>query len=301
MSHFRGLTSFFYGRRSRPIRSYKRRKEQKRILFVRSSIALFVVIVFVAAISFITHRPEITIRSVIINGSSAGMQEKLRLYTKEKLIGNYFKLFPKANIFLFSRKGIEEGLLNSFPNLSSVSASFNDFQSISIFVEERKNRYLWCGEELPDENVLPQKCYFLDGSGIIFAPAPYFSGNVYFEFFGLVTGKQIRMESSAEYPLGFYAFPESSFRFIIGFKNSLEGKSFIVQRAFIKEEGGYEFILNNGSRIIFDESLSIENLMGNLEVGLETDVLKKVHLIADSTSLEYVDLRFNNKIFYKFK
>ena len=279
----------------RSLYSSRRIKERKRT-FIRSVIVIVIVMVTsIAFFSWASHKPEITIKNIIVVGASSFVDKKIETYVEQKIRGDYLWLFSRANIFLYPRQGIKEGLLNTFPHLSKAHVSFDNFQSISVHIEERKPYYLWCGS-LEDE-----ECYFLDLDGAIFAPAPYFSGSVYFEFYGPIGGEKIRTQGIREAPLGFYFLPTQEFKRIIAFKNALGVIGILGERFFVREDGDYEFVLRNGAEILFNREQDFDVILNNLDAALGTEALENDDLTEENASLEYIDLRFNNKVFYKFK
>ena len=65
-----------------------------------------------------------------------------------------------------------------------------------------------------------------------------------------------------------------------------------------KNDGDMELVLEGGSRILFSRSEDLRKALENLQALLSENVLgvPKEQL---SLSLDYIDLRFGNKIFYK--
>jgi len=287
--------------KKRTLRSSKKTRERRRTLALRALVAVVIIIVAIGGFSWASHWSEITIQDIRILGSLAFTDEDIREYIEGEITGRYWGMLSRANVFLYPKWGIESGLLNAFPKLSNVDVSFHDFQSITTYIEERKPHYLWCGEELPEENdAVLRQCYFLDLNGIIFTQAPYFSGNVYFEFYGSVLGQSVREENIHEPPLGFSFLPEEEFRRVIAFRNSLASFNIQAQKFIARDEGDYEFVIENGAKILFNKEQDFDVLLNNLDAALETEELNEEDLTGEDSSLEYLDLRFNNRVFYKF-
>ena len=64
-----------------------------------------------------------------------------------------------------------------------------------------------------------------------------------------------------------------------------------------KDNGDFEFMLAESGKLIFNESQDIKKLLRNLSAAVE---VKKNEGKDIKNKLEYIDARFNNKIFFKF-
>ena len=63
----------------------------------------------------------------------------------------------------------------------------------------------------------------------------------------------------------------------------------------MKDFGEYEFFMSASWRILINESASQTNLFDNFRIAFENELKDKFD------KLDYLDLRFGNKIFYKFR
>ncbi|MEI8269990.1 MAG: hypothetical protein WCG45_01350, partial [bacterium] len=158
---------------------------------------------------------------------------------------------------------------------------------------------LYCGQLVPflRSNLNDNKCYFVDKDGYIFDEAPYFSGDVYFKFYGNVVLKNGN-------PSGSF-FMKDNFARIVEFKDTLE-KINLKPNAFWVDDNRKEgnFSLRgeplSGPRVMFKMDSDYKKLAENLQAAisiepLHTDIKTKL------SSLLYLDLRFGNKVYYKFQ
>ena len=159
--------------------------------------------------------------------------------------------------------------------------------------------YTYCGETLPpidtpieDSN----KCYFIDEAGYIFDDAPYFSGAVYLKFYG-ATGR--------ENPLGAHFF-EPNFRKLVLLKDALERIDLKPVIFDVKDNGDISVFLTSlsssvrGPEVILKSDADMDKVVENLQSVLDTEPLKS-DFRNKYSSLIYIDLRFGNKVYYKFK
>jgi hypothetical protein len=209
--------------------------------------------------------------------------------------GNYFLFVPEKNIFFYPAAKIKQALLRGYPRLAEVAVSPESLTSLLVTATERKPEYQWCTDD--------DTCYFMDQSGFVFDKAPTYSGNVYFEFRG---------EASSS-PLGRTVLPADAVENIISFKKELDrllsvygdtmtGK---ITRVTVLDGGDYEFrIVRNDAaktawKIIFSRGQMAQALLDNIETAFNA-IANGKHPGKTLSDLEYMDLRFGRKVFYKF-
>ncbi|MBU1046416.1 hypothetical protein KKH36_01375 [Patescibacteria group bacterium] len=145
-----------------------------------------------------------------------------------------------------------------------------------------------------------EECYFMDNEAYIYAKAMSFTDDVYFKYEqeslktnnlgvtlpsdGRILGRTYLSES-----------PERHFEKINLFIRFLKDINIDVYRLLVKENGDYELSFDNGSLLIFDEKQDFDVLLENLQA-----VLIDLGDLEDK-KFEYIDLRFDNKVLYKFK
>ena len=249
---------------------------------------IFIVILFLILITsaiFLLRIDRIQIKNVEISGEQMISKEDLSTFINNTIQGSYLWVVPKTNYLLYNPKKTERDVLNQFPTIKSVSITRSDFQKLSVVVEERKPQSLWCEE---NETSDPQDCYFVDDTGFIFSKSPYFSGNVYFVYRGLLDRNE---------PIGAHVLPQKDFQDFESFLNLVKKLKLNVVSANIEESKDFDIVLSSGTKILFNSQISYDDIYSNLSSVLKSDQF------ASSTidSLDYVDLRFGNKVFLKSK
>ena len=271
------------------LQELKKKKEtilrKKIIFFVLSIIILFVGFVFLSRIK------NLNINNIEISGNKIIENKDIENIVNQNISGYYFWFLPKTNFLFYPNKKIKQDLTDNFKRIKNVSIQNKDFENLQINIEEREAKYIWCGEKLPDEiSSLDNKpennqCSFMDESGYVFDSAPYFSDNVYLKIFGEIN-KEI--------------FPK-----IILFIENIKQNKIKPIAMFFKNDGDVEIYLNsdkilvNAPKIIFKNNSNFEKILNNLETALDTEPLK-TNFNKKYASLLYIDLRFGNKVYYKF-
>ena len=157
---------------------------------------------------------------------------------------------------------------------------------------------------MPESDTAAQKCYFMDENGYIFDEAAYFSGGVYFKFYGKISedGDLSKRESS---PAGSYFAKENFYKFVL-FKKILENMGLKPVALYQEDNGDIKFFLSRenslsmGPEIILKVNSDFQKVAENLETALGTEPLQS-NFKNKYSSLLYIDLRFGNKVYYKFR
>ncbi len=269
------------------------KRERRKILVNKFLIIIFGFIVLCALGAYFSRLEGLNISEIEVSGNKVVDADAIENAVKEKIAGKYIWLFPKSNILYYPNKYIKKELQNKFHRLDNINVSIKDRKTLAVSVTERVALYLWCGQTQSPE----EKCYFLDDSGYIFDEAPYFSGEVYFKFYG-------KDGLDFENPIGAY-FSEQNFKELLSFKDILLGMGLKPVRINILDNGDVELFLARGSgeqsgpKILFKSAADLKNVAENLQAALGTDPLmsgfKKKY-----SSLLYIDLRFGNKVYFKF-
>lgn len=271
---------------NKKLRLKERRMITKAALLVGAVIFLFTLTAWGA------HHERVLISNIYIEGNKVIVGSDIQDKVREKIEGSYFWVFPQDNIFIFPRKGIKEEILDAFKRVYYVKIKALDFNSISINVKERTPYALWCEMNTvegggSDSDV----CYFLDDKGFVFTESPVFSDNVYFTVHGeLESGESGNL-------LGGSFLGEERFVRMMQLRALLAKEGVEATHLISKEDNDFEFHIKTGGVLLFNEDQKIEKLIRDLVVAME---VKKNEGREIFENLEYIDMRFNNKVLFKF-
>jgi len=178
-------------------------------------------------------------------------------------------------------------LMNTIPRLSNVDINSSNVQSIVVNVQERTPTALYCKDV--SNTSTPVDCYFIDANGFIFSEAPAFSGGVYFVY---------SSEPLLDVPLRAQFMEVKKYKLLDVFIKSI-GDAGLYPKVFVSKKSEYHLILSNGGDIMWKEGQNLDQIRSNLVAFVEDSNFQK-----DKNNLNnilYIDLRFGNKIFYKYK
>ena len=280
------------------LKNKKRKVLKKKIIF---SLICFLFI-FIGLI-FLSRWQRININNIEISGNKVIETEAIKSIVQKNITGYYLYFFPKTNFLLYPKNKIEEELNEKFKRLDSIKINDKNINNLEISVSEREGKYLWCGGIVPSlvSDITSLKCYFMDQEGYIFDEAPYFSGNVYFKFYGGDDNLNIGN------PPGSYFLPKY-FKQIVVFKENLEKLNFKPKSFFQfgdqdHQDEGYISLVSeptSGASINFKLDSDYQKITENLQAAISTEPLRS-ELKNKFSSLLYIDLKFGNKVYYKFR
>ncbi|MBI3020023.1 MAG: hypothetical protein HYY60_01720 [Parcubacteria group bacterium] len=298
--------------KKRPLYSAERTERGKRrAVFLLCGAAVFA-IGGGTLLSWVSYRDEITFSRVRVTGAETLSLQEINGLVEKELVGAYFSFFGfdffnRANSILYPQKSIERKLAKTFPRVASVSVYRINFRELGVKIRERVPSYLWCGsallttggEQLPLRNAR-HECYFLDPEGIAFAKAPYFSGNVYFEIYGKMEKGSIFQSGEHEPPLGSSFLPAGDFARVISFRNALDADGIPPEKLMVEESGDALLFFPSGLSLKFLLTQDFSVILSNLRAAIDTEPLQKEFFIsAEKNQYEFLDARFENRIFYK--
>lgn len=275
------------------IRRKRHKAFRNKVIFFST---LFVLIL--ALISFALHIKKINIKNIEIVGNRVVESKEIVSLTQKEIAGNYLWIFPKSNFLIYPKNKIKDTLVMNLKRLDDVSVSIKNSETLIIKVTEHSGEYLWCGADPLMGMDIDNRCYFMDFNGYVFDEAPYFSGEIYFRLYG----NDFNIKPKNNNPTGSY-FLQKNFSDLINFKKNLEMMG-IQSYSFVLDENsdGNIFISKNptGAKIIFKINSDYPKMLENLESAISTEPLASA-IKNKLDTLKYIDLRFGNKVYYKFQ
>ena len=262
---------------------HKKKKREKQIKIVYT---ILFVIVFIAIPIYLLRTNKFLITNVEVKGNSVTQIEEIQKIVMEKISGNYLWFFPRSNDVLYPKSAIHNNLLTEIPRLSAVGISLLNAHTLSISVSEREPFALYCTEVSNLNN--PSGCFFLDKTGYIFSEAPAISGGVYFIY---------TTEPVFETPLRQQFLNPEMFKNLEPFIKDL-GQIGLYPKVFINKGDEFNLVFSNGAMIMWKATADLDSVQSDLE-----SFLTDANFTKEKNALQriiYIDLRFGNKVFYKF-
>jgi hypothetical protein len=195
--------------------------------------------------------------------------------------------FDYQNIFLTTEKKVRDDFIKKIPKILDLKISKNFFkQRIKLFIKEREKAGIVCQGSPAFAEATAGKCFYIDKQGIIFEEAPQTSGSLIL---------LIKDYSQRGLELGKEIFSEDLMTSVLKIRNDLDSEmniktlSFDVSTFPVKD---LKVITNESWYVLFDAERDIKSQL----LGLKAALKEK---IKDRKNLEYIDLRIENRIYYK--
>ena len=218
---------------------------------------------------------NLQITDVEISGNKATESTELEQIVRKNLSGYYLKYIPRSSTFLYPKQAIKAEMAYAYPRLANIKISLTGLHGIHIAVVEREPYALYCSTH----------CFFIDETGYIFAEAANFSDGVYVVY---------KSEPADADPLGTQFMKPDDFGLLNKFMRVLPSLN-LTPETLIKKAGEYTLIVQGNTEVRWRADHDLEAIESDLASFLKTSKLDAVAIRA----LSYIDLRFDNKVFYK--
>jgi hypothetical protein len=229
------------------------------------------------------------IQTIAVQGAFVIVPQDVQDFVKKDLEGKYLKIIPKASIFLLREKTLRGKIAQQFPYAQTINIKRTSMSSIAIDITEYKGVYLWCIETDAD-------CYFMNKNGLVFSPAPYFSGSAYIKIFG--PGEY---GDKKDFP--FVPLDANQFVLVDSVSDILQTVDIHPIAFHFDEEHSLaiSFVHNGATATLFvDPSKDVRVQIDALASAMNTSALSDLYA-NETKKLEYLDTRFDSKVVYKFQ
>ncbi|EKE18957.1 MAG: hypothetical protein ACD_9C00187G0005 [uncultured bacterium] len=225
----------------------------------------------------------------VTNIEIAGVQElkieDLNQKIKASLNGKYLGFIPRNNFLFITQRSVENVLKNDFKKIRNVTVTKKFPDSVNINIDERKALMVWCGKE---------KCYLMDESGTPYSEADFNSPE-----FAQNHLLKINDFSGREIVIGEKIVDSVYEKYVLDAKDALGKTGFEANGEYstpsrMAEEIRIKTI--QGPELYFSTQFPLETALNALIA-----VIKKEITHEKQGEIEYIDLRNEGKVFYKFK
>ncbi len=269
--------------------SHRYRHKRRQSFLRRLVFALCGTVVLIIILWGFFWIPYFRIKTITIDGQVE--KNKIELAIQSYLAGMGSFWLPRNNYFLLSLKNVEDLIKEQSFGVAIIDKKFPS--SLAIVFPERQAHFIVCADN--------DQCYYMNESGLIFSEAPQFSN----------------------YPLPLLTTPQNTPSFVriatpaVGNqfagdhtmqalnywtenlkKINIESKIIALGEPFATSSsidfGEMKFFTPDEWYIFVSTAAAPEKTFENLKLLLEQK-------IKDKNTIEYIDLRFENKAFYKLK
>jgi hypothetical protein len=271
------------------IRRKKSAKLHRPILTSRLAYYFLLVIFLATLVYVLIFSPFLKVERVVVSGTETISRSEVEKETVYFMEGKYWDIVPKNNLLFVLSNKLEDILEKKFVKINSISIKKSFPNILNIRIEERKSLIIWCKGEVASGN-----CFIVDGKGYAYTQADLESPEVKENNLIEMVDSSAREITKREKILS-----DDYIAFISNIKGEvyrITGINIIphyVTPSRLSEELTAQ--TDAGWGIRFSNEITLDKSVRTLKTFLD----KKV--ITDYNQLEYVDLRAENKVFYKLK
>lgn len=265
----------------RATRLRDRRRKQKRIQGIVLGLLLAAVLV---GIEYAVWLPSMRINEVTATGPQ---QDGVQQIALDSLHGTYAYLIPRNSIIFFSGDKIRRAVLAAYPDIAAVSVHRASSHAITVVASPRATAFIWCGASI-DTPYVDGSCYDADAEGLLFAQATVDSiqASSTLRIFGPLD-TEVNADIS---PVRAHVVHAAAIPNALRFVKAMRGLGAPVSALGIHDDEA-DLWLQGPTRITY--------ILGHEEQATRLAASALPTLSLTDHSIEYIDLRFEGKVYVK--
>ena len=268
----------------RKIRSKKIIQPKKNIfpqvVFISATFIFFSLILYLLFFSQL-----LMVKTINIQGNKDLKKSIILEKIQTVLNGKQLGIFKKNNLLLIKKQKITDYLLTNFKQIRNVQVIKIFPTELEIKINERKPTLIICSDN---------NCYLLDEKGQAYANFNYSTKNKNSQLPILAD------QSNQNNKIGEYVLTKDYLNYILEIKNELFKEvgiriSYPI-KTFSLVSGDIRVTTQAGWKIYFNREINLTKEIGMLRLVLNNEISEQ-----QRKDLDYIDLRVDNKVFYKFR
>ncbi len=267
--------------------TYERPKSALRVRrrYRRVVVALCVVCLIGASawgVSYLSYLPRFSLQKIEVTGAQTISPAIIRDLAETKINDGSLPFISRDNIFFYPQQEITRAVA-SFPRIASAKVSRASLlaQAVTVAIVERSPYAQWCDDTM--------SCYVIDKTGFIFAAAASSTQTAEpYVFFGMIA------EASSS-PIG-QTYASGQFPGLAVLLDRLGQAGFMATEIHQDNSQDVSITLASGFALRVSFGQDADTIVHNLQLILQSDPLK-----GKESAIDYIDLRFGDRVFYQMK
>jgi cell division septal protein FtsQ len=266
----------------RSLQLIKKKKNQR---IIKISLFAFLIVVIVFGLSYWSKHESLTVGEIIISENiflnDGEIIEDIKNILNTKKMG----LFTTSNFLLIPRNKIKDIILNNYVAVSEINLKVQKRNTLYIEIVEHETAALWCGFSEKNKT----NCLLLNKFGLVFAKENLSTERL-MKTYGFFQEQELNEIIGQN-----YLTPEV-FKKSLSFTKNLNQLNINADFMDISDDN---LIIHTvrGPYLLLDKKSDFAEVLNNLKIVIETEEINT----AQFRNLEYIDLRFGNKVYYKIK
>lgn len=269
-----------------PMRVQRLRAVRRKRRLVLAGVLVVLLCIACVVFAWASHSSRFAVEQIHVEGTQELSPDVIRAFAEGIMIDGRFHVIARNTILFYPRQKITNALLAQYPRINTVTIQTDSIRdrTITITITERNTFALWC------DTAGSGSCYRVDDTGFVFEPASSQGDTL------VVYGRVVpHVDRTADAPLWGSVEPEyfEQLRVLV---QELSTFSFVPTSARIEDHDAY-IQLKSGFEVRVDVLQNPGATVNALVSVLTQDQLVDV----PKESIEYVDVRFGERIFYKLR
>ncbi len=265
-----------------PVKTKPKRPVSRRLVF--SALFFLGLAAIVGGTVYILNLPALNANKIYVHGAMLISAADVEKEVKDELSGKLWRFMPKSNFFLISSQRIKSNLENKFSSAAEINVEKVFPSSLNVTLKEHLLWGVYCEQNYA--GVEAESCFYIDGRGVAYEDISEFRGALLPVVY---SAKQVKVGDEVITPSVIQFFEEAK-------KSSVEVRANLLSLTLsTSTPSDVRLNFSEGWYAIVNMSQSAGEWLDVLKTVLDKDIGDK------RNQLEYIDLRFGNKVFYKYK
>ena len=243
-------------------------------------------IIFIGSVFYVLFFSSWTkILEVSVSGTEYLNEKIIQESVWSQVEGKYLNLVEKNNYLLISEKKTADKIAENFLKIKEIKIDKKFPNKLIVNLKERDTVFVFCRYE---------KCFVIDEEGMAFSQIDknnlqQFGENILI----------LQSEKGREVEIGDFVLDKDFSSYLLNIKKKLEEMKIKIEKETYTAQlisGNFQIKTQEGWYIYFNKNVSLEKEIKMLE-SLFANQLKDVK----KEDLDYIDLRSDKKVYYKFK
>lgn len=246
-----------------------------------------IILVFLGAIVYSVFFSQfLAVTKIEVSGTENLDPAEIRKIAEAEIAGNFLDFVSRNNILLAGKKNIEKNILEKYKYAEKVEIEKEFPDKLVVRVKERKFSLIFCSAG---------NCAVVDSNGSAFTEADFEKNKL-----GENNLPVLYDDGNKKFALGETVFGQEYSGYLLGAREKMKSELGIDMERELRTpqiaSGDIRAKTAEGWQIYFDKSIPLDKEINMLKIVLENKIDP-----AKRSELEYIDLRTENKVYYKFK
>jgi hypothetical protein len=213
--------------------------------------------------------------------------------------GSWYHLVPRDSLVFPAEESVRQAILAAHPDVMAVSIRRDSLHTLSVETVARISAFLWCGAEKPLD--ADSRCYAADSEGLIYAYVPTVPDEIEaasttpgVEFPDIARGLAVYgalVEAPTDDPVGAHVAGAARIPDALRFARALQAIGAPVASIQLRGDEADLYVVPGNTRLTY--------VIGREDAAYALAKASFPQLDLTGGSIDYVDLRFGGKVYYK--